>query len=146
MTRPGFAFSTRFKVRYAEIDGQRIVFNSRYLEYVDVALTEFWEWAGIAEALGEEWTSTEFNLRRAELDYLAPFRWGDEVEAFVRIEKLGNSSMVQKVELTNPRTGALCCSISMVSVNVDLAINRPVPLPERVRAFIAALPGALADA
>ena len=37
--RPGFAFSTRFRVRYAEIDGQRIVFNSRYLEYADVAVT-----------------------------------------------------------------------------------------------------------
>ena len=33
--RPGFAFSTRFRVRYAEIDGQKVVFNSRYLEYAD---------------------------------------------------------------------------------------------------------------
>lgn len=29
--RDGFAFSTRFKVRYAEIDAQAVVFNSRYL-------------------------------------------------------------------------------------------------------------------
>ena len=29
MTRPGFAISTTLRVRYAEIDGQKIVFNSR---------------------------------------------------------------------------------------------------------------------
>ena len=83
MTRAGFAFSTRFKVRYAEIDRQKIVFNSRYLEYADVAVTEFWVWTGIAEALGDEWRDSEFNVRRAELDYLSSFRLGDEVEAFV---------------------------------------------------------------
>ena len=65
MTRDGFAFSTAFKVRYAEIDGQKVVFNSRYLEYTDVAATEFWEWAGIADALGATWTETEFHVRRA---------------------------------------------------------------------------------
>ena len=42
MARPGFSFSTAFAVRYAEIDGQRVVFNSRYLEYADVAVTELW--------------------------------------------------------------------------------------------------------
>jgi len=46
MTRPGFAFSTPIKVRYAEIDGQKVVFNSRYLEYADVGLTEFWRIGG----------------------------------------------------------------------------------------------------
>ena len=35
------------RVRYAECDPQGIVFNSRYLEYFDVALTELWR-----EALG----------------------------------------------------------------------------------------------
>ena len=122
-TRPGFAFSTRLKVRYAEIDGQKIVFNSRYLEYADVAVTEFWHWTGIADAV-EEWRHTEFNVRRAELDYLAPFRLGDEVEAFVRIEAIGRTSITKLFELVNPATGTLACAIRMVSVHVDLASGR----------------------
>ena len=73
MTRTGFAFSTRLRVRYAEIDGQRVVFNSRYLEYADVAATEYWEWTGIAGALGSAWTETEFHVRHASVDYLKPF-------------------------------------------------------------------------
>lgn len=142
MTRPGFAFSTRFKVRYAEIDGQKIVFNSRYLEYADVAATEFWAWTGIAQALGDEWRDAEFNVRRAELDYLSSFRLGDEVEAFVRIERVGTSSITKRFELVNPATGILCCAITMVSVHVDLSTGRPVPLSPAIRAHLKQLPSA----
>ncbi|MBE2993571.1 acyl-CoA thioesterase [Sphingomonas sp. CFBP 13603] len=138
--RPGFAFSTRFRVRYAEIDGQRIVFNSRYLEYADVAVTEFWEWTGIAEALPEIWPTTEFNVRRTEIDYLKPFRLGDTVEAFVRIEKLGTTSLTKRFELAHAETGELHTVITMVSVHVDLETGRPVALPDTIRTVLAELP------
>ncbi|MGA1798201.1 thioesterase family protein [Sphingomonas sp. 4RDLI-65] len=138
--RPGFAFSTRFRVRYAEIDGQKIVFNSRYLEYADVAVTEFWEWTGIAEALPDVWPTTEFNVRRTEIDYLKPFRLGDTVEAFVRIEKLGNSSLTKRFELAHAETGDLHTVITMVSVHVDLETGRPVALPDTIRTVLEALP------
>ncbi len=138
--RPGFAFSTRFRVRYAEIDGQRIVFNSRYLEYADVAVTEFWEWTGIAEALPDVWPTTEFNVRRTEIDYLRPFRLGDTVEAFVRIEKLGTTSLTKRFELAHAETGELHTVITMVSVHVDLETGRPVALPDAIRTVLEALP------
>jgi YbgC/YbaW family acyl-CoA thioester hydrolase len=138
--RPGFAFSTRFRVRYAEIDGQRIVFNSRYLEYADVAVTEFWEWTGIAEALPDVWPTTEFNVRRTEIDYLKPFRLGDAVEAFVRIEKLGTTSLTKRFELAHAETGDLHTVITMVSVHVDLETGRPVALPDAIRTVLEALP------
>ncbi len=138
--RPGFAFSTRFRVRYAEIDGQRIVFNSRYLEYADVAVTEFWEWTGIAETLPDVWPATEFNVRRTEIDYLKPFRLGDTVEAFVRIEKLGTTSLTKRFELAHAETGELHTVITMVSVHVDLETGRPVALPDAIRAVLEALP------
>ncbi|MEG3172312.1 thioesterase family protein [Sphingomonas sp. ZB1N12] len=138
--RPGFAFSTKFRVRYAEIDGQRIVFNSRYLEYADVAVTEFWEWTGIAEALPDVWPTTEFNVRRTEIDYLKPFRLGDTVEAFVRIEKLGTTSLTKRFELAHAETGELHTVITMVSVHVDLETGRPVALPNAIRTVLESLP------
>ena len=126
-------------MRYAEIDGQRIVFNSRYLEYVDVAVTEFWEWTGIAEALPNVWPTTEFNVRRTEIDYLKPFRLGDTVEAFVRIEKLGTTSLTKRFELAHAETGELHTVINMVSVHVDLETGRPVPLPDAIRTLLESL-------
>ncbi len=127
-------------MRYAEIDGQRIVFNSRYLEYADVAVTEFWEWTGIAEALPDVWPTTEFNVRRTEIDYLKPFRLGDTIEAFVRIEKLGTTSLTKRFELAHAETGELHTVITMVSVHVDLETGRPVALPDAIRTVLEALP------
>lgn len=132
MTRAGFSFSTRFKVRYAEVDAQRIVYNSRYLEYVDVAISEFWPWSGL-EDLGPEWTEAEFHVRHTEIDYFKPFVMNDEIEAFVRIERLGGTSMTQRFELCHAVTGDLHCMILMTIVHVDLETGRPKPIDGPVR-------------
>ena len=136
MTRPGFAFSTRLRVRYAEIDGQKVVFNSRYLEYADAAVSEFWEWTGIREALGPVWADSDFHVRRTEIDYLKPFVLGDTVEANVRIDRIGSSSLTQRFELANAATGELHAVIAMVVVNVDLATGRSAPLSVEVREYL----------
>ena len=141
MTRPGFAFSTRFKVRYAEIDGQKVVFNSRYLEYVDVAATDYWEWTGIDAALGKAWSETEFHVRRTEIDYLKPFVWGDEIEAACRIDRIGNSSLVQHYELAHAVTGEVHARVDMVVVNVHLPTGQPMPIADDARAFLETLVG-----
>ena len=140
MTRPGFAFSTSLKVRYAEIDGQKVVFNSRYLEYADVAATEFWDWTGIGEALGPVWTETEFHVRRTEIDYLKPFVFGDTLLAYVWIDRIGNSSMTQRFELCHAVTGELHTVIDMVIVNVHLPTGTPVPIDAPIRAYLTTLP------
>ncbi len=138
-TREGFAFSTRFRVRYAEIDGQKVVFNSRYLEYADVAATEFWEWTGIEAALGDVWRHTEFHVRKAEVDYLRPFVWGDTVAAHVRIARIGRSSLTIAMDLAHGDTGVVHARIVMVMVNVHLPTGRPVPIGGDVRAFLETL-------
>lgn len=138
MARPGFSFSTAFAVRYAEIDGQRVVFNSRYLEYADVAVTELWAWTGIADALGETWREMEFHVRRATVDYLKPLVLGDTVDVSVRIERLGSSSLTKRFEIANQH-GELCTVIEMVSVNVHLPTGRPLPIDGEVRQFLEAL-------
>lgn len=140
MSRPGFPFSTRFRVRYSEIDGQKIVFNSRYLEYADVGLTEFWRWADLAK-LGPEWIEAEFNVVRAQVEYKRPFRFDDLVEAHVRVERVGTSSMTMRIDLCHAETGALHAEIEMVSVHVDLAERRSKPIPEAVRAALRAIGG-----
>ncbi|MGN6278570.1 MAG: acyl-CoA thioesterase [Sphingomonas sp.] len=138
MPPPGYAFSTRFKVRYAEIDGQRVVFNSRYLEYADVAVTEYWGWTGIDEKLGAAWHDTEFHVRRATVDYLRPLVLGDTIEAAVRLDRIGTSSLTKQFALSNQR-GEHCAAIEMVTVNVHLPTGRPIAIDDDVRHFLEAL-------
>ncbi|WP_448662261.1 acyl-CoA thioesterase [Sphingomonas sp. CJ20] len=138
MSRPGFRFSTRFRVRYSEIDGQKIVFNSRYLEYADVGITEFWRWADLRD-LGPVWTEAEFNVVRAGVEFKAALRFDDMVEAFVRVDRVGTSSMTMRVELCHAETRALHAVVELVSVHVDLDARRSVPIPDAVRARLLAL-------
>ena len=43
-------FRYYLRVRYGECDAQRVVFNSRYSEYVDIATSEFLRALGFGEA------------------------------------------------------------------------------------------------
>lgn len=140
MVRPGFSFSTRFRVRYSEIDGQKIVFNSRYLEYADVALTEFWRWADLSD-LGAEWVGIEFNVVKATVDYKKALRFDDLVAAYARVETIGNSSMVMRVELCHAETGELHAAVELVTVNVDLEARKSVPISDVLRARLEQLRG-----
>lgn len=136
--RPGFRFSTRFRVRYSEIDGQKIVFNSRYLEYADVTLSEFWRWAALGD-IGPDWQDAEFNYVRATIDYKKPFKLDDMIEGFARIERIGTSSMTHRIELCHADTGELHTVVEMVSVHVDLVTRKAKPIPEKVRARLEGL-------
>lgn len=138
MTRPGFPFSTRFRVRYSEIDGQKIVFNSRYLEYADVAITEFWRWADLA-AIGPDWLDAEFNVVRSTIEYRKPLRLDDMIEAWVRVAHLGNSSMTHRIDLCHAETGELHATVEIVSVHVDLATRTSTPIPASARPRLEAL-------
>lgn len=130
--REGFAFFHRMRVRYAEIDGQKVVFNSRYLEYADVALSEYWRWLKLAEL--PEWCTMEFHVARASVEYKAPFRYDEEFDAFVRTDRIGRSSITSRIELVHAETGTLHTAIELVYVNVDLDAGRAAPVPDGVRA------------
>lgn len=42
MKRQDFRCTARLRVRWAEVDIQKIVFNAHYLTYADVGMTEYW--------------------------------------------------------------------------------------------------------
>ena len=44
-------FRYYLRVRYIECDAQKVVFNSRYGEYVDVSINEFLRAIGVLDAL-----------------------------------------------------------------------------------------------
>ena len=131
-------FATRFRVRYSEIDGQKIVFNSRYLEYADVVLGEFWRWADLDD-IGPDWLDAEFNVVRATVDYKKPFRFDDMIEGTAWVERVGSSSMTMRIDLSHAETGELHTAVEIVSVHVDLSERRSVPIPDSVRPRLAAL-------
>ncbi len=60
MNKTDFRFFHHLRVRWAEVDMQKIVFNAHYLMYVDTAISDYWRalalttssrWACAAAAL-----------------------------------------------------------------------------------------------
>ncbi|GMM94547.1 acyl-CoA thioesterase [Qipengyuania sp. MTN3-11] len=125
-------FKHRFRVRYAEVDPQAVVFNSRYLEYADVMVSEHFR-DRRAHGLPRD---IEFHIRRAEVDYIAPIRLEEMIEGRLTVERIGNSSMSTRIELHGTGSGEvddLRAEIALVSVHVDLPEGRPEHIPDGVR-------------
>jgi acyl-CoA thioester hydrolase len=134
MARTDFAFSTRVRVRYAEIDAQAVVFNSRYLEYADVAVTEYWRTAGL-HGEGKAWAALEFHVARALVEYKAPIRYDEEIDLYARTTRIGRSSLTTWIEIHGSANGPgddLRATIEIVNVNVDLASGLSCRLPNWV--------------
>lgn len=132
-------FKHLFRVRYAEVDSQSVVFNSRYLEYADVIVTEYFRdrWAhGMPQDL-------EFHVRRAELDYLAPIRSDELIEGRLTVEHIGNSSVTMLIALHGAEDGSHRADIRLVQVQVDLATGRPVRIGNALRRAFGFAPAAV---
>jgi len=131
MSRTDYPFSYRFRVRYAEVDPQAVVFNSRYLEYADVVLTEYWRAAGINAAAGGEF---DCHVVRALVEYRKPIRADEEIDGLMRVARMGNSSMTFVIALHGADADDLRAEIELVHVHVDLTDGKPRPIPPAVRA------------
>ncbi len=128
-----FKHRHRIRVRYGEGDQQGVVFNARYLDYGDIAVTEYWRAVGFrfvgADAL-------EFHVARAEVDFKKPIYPDEMIDLFTRTERIGNSSLTVLVEIHGARDdGAedLRAVIREVQVHVDLATHSPMRIPDHVR-------------
>lgn len=122
-------FRHTFRVRYAEVDPQSVVFNSRYLEYADVLVSEHFRECR-ANGMPDE---VEFHVRRAEVDYLAPIRLDELIEGRLTIESIGNSSMRTLITLHGAEDDSLRAEMRLLTVHVDLPEGRPTPVPNAVR-------------
>ena len=122
-------FTHSFRVRYAEVDPQKVVFNSRYLEYADILVTEFFR-ALKADGLPGE---LEFHVRHAEIDYRTPLRFDDLVEGRLTVARMGTSSMVMHIALQRDGESQPAAIVTLTQVHVDLAMERSAPLPDAAR-------------
>lgn len=129
MTRD-FRCYTSFRVRFAEIDGQMVVFNSRYLEYADNVLTEFMRTIGVPMS-GPH--SFEMQVVQATVQYKRGLRFDDEVEGWLRVERVGRSSAVFEIEFRLKGSEDVRASVTLTYVHVDLESEKSQEIPAAVR-------------
>ena len=72
-------------------------------------------------------------------DYFASIAFPERIEVGLRVGKLGNSSVQYELAIFKVGEDDACAAGRFVHVFVDRASNRPVPIPERLRAALAEL-------
>jgi acyl-CoA thioester hydrolase len=91
--RENYRFFHPFRVRYSEIDGQKVVFNAHYLTYFDTAITEYFRWLPFDYVKHYEETGLDFHTARSLVEYKAPIGYDEEIDVYVRVARLGRSSL-----------------------------------------------------
>lgn len=134
MARDDFAFTHRFRVRWAEVDPQNIVFNGNYLTYFDVGMTEYLRALGFAYPQGLLALGVDTFVVKATVEYHAPAFYDDELDCCVRIPRLGRTSLPFAFEIH--RDSDHLVSGENIYVCADPVTRAPQPVPEVVRAAV----------
>ncbi|MES2191406.1 MAG: YbgC/FadM family acyl-CoA thioesterase [Pseudomonadota bacterium] len=136
MNRQDFLFFHPLRVRWVEVDMQKIVFNAHYLMYFDTAVADYWR----AMALPYEETmhalDGDLYVKKASLEYHGSARFDDRLDVALKCSRVGNSSMVFTGGVF--RGEELLISSELIYVFADPASRRSRPVPEVLRNVLAA--------
>ena len=137
MARHDFSFFHNLRVRWSEVDMQAIVFNGHYLNFFDVAFTEYWRETRLPDVVAQAEAGLEMFARKATIEYHAPARFDDLLDIGVRCADIGRSSMRFVLEIH--RGDEMLVSGEMTYVYADSRVRKSEPVPgfwrERLLAF-----------
>jgi len=130
MTQPSRYYT---RVRYQDCDAQHVVFNARYGDYIDLAVTEFLR----ASFPGRDPFdgSLEIQVVRQLIEWKAPARFNDALEIAVRVIRLGTTSFTVAFDMRIAGQSDTIVTAELVYVVVDAKTwtKRPVTADERAR-------------
>ena len=129
--RPPFRYSALTRVWFSDTDAQGVVYYGRYLPYFDHARTEYHRHLGAPTIEG-----AEFVMRALQVEYHAPARFDDLLECFVRVSRIGRTSVAYELAAYKLPEDALMVTATQTAVLIDRADRRPVPIPESALACI----------
>ncbi len=137
-------FRYLLRVRYGECDAQKVVFNARYGDYIDLAVTEFFRALGYGAALIDG--SLDYQLVKQTIEWKAPARFDQVLSVTVRATHLGTTSFSLATDFRVHGQERLLAHAETVYVLVDGELLEKRPIPDDLRAALARGPlGAVTD-
>ena len=135
--RPPFKYSALTRVWFSDTDAQGVVYYGRYLPYFDHARTEYHR-----HVAGLRVEGAEFVMRALEVGYVAPARFDDLLELFVRVQRIGNSSVTYECAAFRLPDDLLMVTAKQTLVLIDRESRRPMRVPDELRSAVRAFEGA----
>ena len=127
MSPKDFRFLDRLRVRWAEVDMQRIVFNGHYLLYFDTAVGGYWRSLAMPYHETMDMLGGDLYVRKATLEYLASAHYDERLQVGIRCERIGNSSMRFVGCVFRGQTPLVTSELVYVFADPATQTSRPVP-------------------
>ncbi len=128
---PPFRYAAYARVGFSDTDAQGVVYYGRYMPYFDLARTEYHRHLGRVTL-----DNVDFAMRALTVEYLAPARFDDLLEIFVRIERIGTTSLTYDhaaYRIDDDGTDELMATAKATLVCIALDERRAVPVPDAFR-------------
>ncbi|HET7130295.1 MAG TPA: thioesterase family protein [Gaiellaceae bacterium] len=134
-----FRYAAYARVAFSDTDAQGVVYYGRYMPYFDLARVEYHRHLGRPH-LG----NVDFAMRALTIEYLAPARFDDLLEIFVRVERIGTTSITYDhaaYRLNDEEGDELMATAKATLVCIDLDKRRAVAVPEAFGEQVTAFEG-----
>ena len=132
--KPPFRYSALARVAFSDTDAQGVVYYGRYMPYFDLARVEFHRHLGRVH-VGD----VDFAMRAVSVEYVAPARFDDLLEIFVRVERIGTTSITYDhaaYRLDEDDRDTLMATAKATVVCVALEERVKAPVPEEFRQLV----------
>jgi YbgC/YbaW family acyl-CoA thioester hydrolase len=131
MKRQDFRFFHRLRVRWAEVDMQKIVFNAHYLMYVDTAVSGYWRALALPYEEAMHLLGGDLYVKKATVEFHASARMDDRLDIGLKCGRIGNSSMAFSGAIFRGDDLLITCELIYVFADPASQTSRPVPAPLR---------------
>jgi acyl-CoA thioester hydrolase len=121
-------FRYRLRVRYGECDAQKVVFNARYGDYIDLASVEFLR-AVLPRPADLISGAFDYQLVKQTIEWKSPIRFDDIAEISVWCRHIGRTSFTLAFEFRVAGQDAVTASAETIYVLVDSVALTKTPLP-----------------
>ena len=134
--KPPFNYAALARVGFSDTDAQGVVYYGRYMPYFDLARTEYHRHLG-----GVHLSNVDFAMRAITVEYVAGARFDDLLEIFVRIERIGTTSITydHAAYRIDGDEDTLMATAKATLVCIALDERHAVPVPDDFRRRIGEL-------
>jgi acyl-CoA thioester hydrolase len=125
-------FCHLLRVRYSECDAQKVVFNGRYVDYIDIAVTEFLRviWGNYDDMLSK---GIDSQVVKLSIHWKAPAHFDDVIAITVKSIRIGSSSYTLQVDFYNHKTAVDMASAEITYVMVSAGEHKKMVIPTDMR-------------
>jgi YbgC/YbaW family acyl-CoA thioester hydrolase len=134
ITRAAFRFMHRLRVRWVEVDMQKIVFNGHYLMYLDTAIADYWRALAMPYEATMHQLGGDLYVKKASLEYHGSARYDEQIDIGMRCQRIGNSSMIFEAGIF--RGDSLLISAELIYVFADPESQTSKAVPPLLRELV----------